>query len=464
MHCARCITLKSAAGQLLPCNKKTGSLGKSHAGQQMFQVSSKHVEKTVFLKTSAVKREDIVNTFHDMKAKLERAERLLLEQFDASVRGTVKLLDAEMEALDVSRNQLAATMVMANEVPALLCNELVTSLPRAFTRRVASVVPGLSLLQKVLDACLKNGVGVVKNSADEITAHVKWEQSLLSQFVVLDAARFEARNTLGNLRLLHPRPCGVPIQARKKIISVDVDTFGCGAGSPDGLMFAVAERTSAQCRIMIYNVMSRAKIRWFGKYGKEPGNFNCISKICFSSAETLLVSEDNNKRVQEVTVAGNHVRFIGTSVFTRAVISVDCNVGSNVIVASQTDLVFVFELGSGMLLRRFCSPGVVSPIRDVVISTSGNLIAIGSVELKLCIRTLDDRPVATLGDHHTVEKVCFVSETEVLAMGEAGRYFEIFSTKTGCVVREFCAPKAFSVFMLLDKLCLFHAKEFVVFE
>jgi hypothetical protein len=73
---------------------------------------------------------------------------------------------------------------------------------------------------------------------------------------------------------------------------------------------------------------------------------------------SFLVADFQNLRVEEVTVMGEHVRFIGVGVFTAGVISVACD--KTIVVACQnsdTNSFVVFDYASGAPLRMFGEPG-----------------------------------------------------------------------------------------------------------
>lgn len=107
--------------------------------------------------------------------------------------------------------------------------------------------------------------------------------------------------------------------------------------------------------ITLYSLPSCEPIRIVGGEGSGPGQFDYPHKLCFTPDGTLLVSEWENQRLQDVTLAGEHVRFIGEDVFESSVAGVDCS--KDFIVASQPDEtekdIVVFDFRTGALLRSF---------------------------------------------------------------------------------------------------------------
>lgn len=65
------------------------------------------------------------------------------------------------------------------------------------------------------------------------------------------------------------------------------------------------------CCITVYGLPAGAEVRTFGCKGSGRGQFHCPRRICASPDGTLLVAEDENRRIQEITVEGEHRRFIG---------------------------------------------------------------------------------------------------------------------------------------------------------
>ena len=79
-------------------------------------------------------------------------------------------------------------------------------------------------------------------------------------------------------------------------------------------------------RITAYSVERGVVKQSFGGLGSEPGQFNAPQSLCWDPRSVnILVAEWGNKRVQEVTVSGTHVRFVGVDVIDEGVAGVACN-------------------------------------------------------------------------------------------------------------------------------------------
>lgn len=110
--------------------------------------------------------------------------------------------------------------------------------------------------------------------------------------------------------------------------------------------------------ISVYDLTTGDHQRTFGREGRQPCEFRDPCKICFAENGNILVAEDSNRRLQEVTVEGAHVRFIGVGTIDGTVYGICAN--QDVIVATKYDpgvQVYVFDYATGSLLRGFGSNG-----------------------------------------------------------------------------------------------------------
>jgi DNA-binding beta-propeller fold protein YncE len=126
--------------------------------------------------------------------------------------------------------------------------------------------------------------------------------------------------------------------------------------SADGMAMAVSNYLTRM--ITLYALPRGDVLKAFGGKGSAPGQFNDPRKLCFTGDGTLLVAEDENKRLQEVTSAGMHVRFIGVGIFRGPVAGVACN--GDIVVANQasaTDRIVVFDLRTGSFVLSFGNSG-----------------------------------------------------------------------------------------------------------
>lgn len=80
--------------------------------------------------------------------------------------------------------------------------------------------------------------------------------------------------------------------------------------TPDGMHLIVSN--TELCRLDVFLLPAGMPVRTIGGKGLlSDGMFSTPRKLCMSFAGTILVAEDKNRRVQEVTLEGKHIRYIG---------------------------------------------------------------------------------------------------------------------------------------------------------
>jgi sugar lactone lactonase YvrE len=227
----------------------------------------------------------------------------------------------------------------------------------------------------------------------------------------------------------------------------------CNVGlavSRDESIMAVSN--SASCRITLYALPSGHAIRVVGDEGSGPGQFYYPHKLCFTPDGTLLVSEWENRRLQEVTLTGHHVRFIGEDVFQSSVAGVDAS--KDFIIASQpdetdSDLV-VFDFRTGAFLRRFSTFDRTASVVDAMdsgccglrISPDGYhmLVAQFLTNRVSVYSLLSGRLVRQFGlsDELTEpQDVCVSDSGEIIVANSGYQRVCVFSPSDGRMLREF---------------------------
>ena len=128
----------------------------------------------------------------------------------------------------------------------------------------------------------------------------------------------------------------------------------CGlAISPDS---AYMVTSYGDCTLSVYSLPGGEHIRTFGSEGAGKGEFHMPGKLTFSVAGNILVTECYNKRVQEVTLTGDHVRFVGVGVIDDGIYSIAANV--ELIVVGKWDCtsnnrIMMFDAVTGAFVRAF---------------------------------------------------------------------------------------------------------------
>jgi len=126
----------------------------------------------------------------------------------------------------------------------------------------------------------------------------------------------------------------------------------------DGSQLAVSNASTNM--ITVYDTASGSETATFGGAGPGPGQFYYQMRLCITPRDTLLVADFGNQRVQEVTMAGVHIRYIGVGVFEDRICGIACN-DEHVVVtkygSATPNRVLVFNYSTGELLRQFAALG-----------------------------------------------------------------------------------------------------------
>ena len=108
--------------------------------------------------------------------------------------------------------------------------------------------------------------------------------------------------------------------------------------------------------LSVYSLPSGEHIRTFGSKGTGEGQFQSPVKLCFSVAGNILVAESNNMRVQELTLTGDHVRFIGVGVIFDPISGIAANAELIVVgmyACISNNRIMMFDAVTGVFVRAF---------------------------------------------------------------------------------------------------------------
>ena len=116
--------------------------------------------------------------------------------------------------------------------------------------------------------------------------------------------------------------------------------------------------------LSVYSLPGGEHIRTFGSEGEGKGQFDGPDRISFSVIGNILVAEQWNARVQEVTLMGEHVRFIGDGVIDDKIWGVAANtelivVGTSSGSSNLNNRVVMFDAVTGAFVRAFGKDGDV---------------------------------------------------------------------------------------------------------
>ena len=177
--------------------------------------------------------------------------------------------------------------------------------------------------------------------------------------------------------------------------------------SPDGAHMVASHD---DCTLSVYSVPVGEHIRTFGSKGTNKGQFKYPAKLCFSVTGNVLVAEFANKRVQEVTLTGAHVRFVGVGVIDEDIWGIAANAELIVVGkwgGTSNNRVMMFDAASGALTRaygdcgdapgqlmKYCSGIRFAPDSRHIVVAEGNGNGIG----RLSVFTLAGEFVRCIGE------------------------------------------------------------------
>ena len=140
---------------------------------------------------------------------------------------------------------------------------------------------------------------------------------------------------------------------RKIALQTSADWNNGLAISPDGVHMVTSHSNHT---LSVYSLPGGEHLRPFGSEGIGKGQFCWPAGLCYSVAGNILVAEQGNKRVQEVTLTGNHVRFIGAGVINDFIWGIAAN-AELVVVGKHGDVsnnrIMMFDAVTGALVRAF---------------------------------------------------------------------------------------------------------------
>ena len=148
--------------------------------------------------------------------------------------------------------------------------------------------------------------------------------------------------------------------------------------------------------------------RSFGGKGSGKAKFDAPRRLCLTARQTLLVCEYTNKRIQEVTLDGKHVRFVGAGIINDSVWSIATN--NEIIVvgklrATSNGRLIVFDANTGVYIRAFAdfgsAPGQVRHCQGIRFMPDGHHIIVAEGEkpnYRLSVFTLAGEFVRCIGE------------------------------------------------------------------
>ena len=143
----------------------------------------------------------------------------------------------------------------------------------------------------------------------------------------------------------------------KKVRNIGLQTSADGnyglAISPDSAHMVASHGDHT---LSVYLLPGGERIRKLGSEGAGEGQFKWPAKLCFSASGNVVVADCGNKRVQEVTLTGDHVRFIGAGVIKNEIWGIAANAEVIVVgkyACTSNNRIMMFDAVAGALVRAF---------------------------------------------------------------------------------------------------------------
>lgn len=360
-------------------------------------------------------RAGIVSKFQNLRHEVDTTEQTALREFDSDVRETTKRLRAEQEVAEVFGRQavVCSMAATAGDSHFALKHYQAPAMPRC-DGNSTFVVAGLQSVHLALHAvCIARDVENVWDA--ELNALKNMKSMLDAEMTRVGHQQQETCKGLLTRRMLTPTMA--PFQGRKlfswELEPVVAKRRHAVAISPDGSMAAIAEF----CRDSIYMVAIPSGKHQFtiGRRGLNICGLENISAICFcmhSVTKTILVAQERTCALREISVSGDHIRYIGKDVFTSDHSIFGVAASSQVIVAGQESAIFVFGALSGTLICRFYIPrGKCVGLR---LMPCGTLIGVAdNGNYKVSVHTITGKFVRHLGQAY-VQDVAFLASSEAV--------------------------------------------------
>ena len=216
----------------------------------------------------------------------------------------------------------------------------------------------------------------------------------------------------------------------------------------DGRHLVVSNVGSANI-ISVYSTDTGSCITTFGNLGAGAGQFYKATRICATPSGTLIISDSGNRRLQEVTLGGEHVRYLGEGLMDNESVFALCMHGDIVAVGKRggdsNGRIVLLNYLSGALIRKFGSygsdEGQIGQVAGLSFVPDGMHIVIAETVARLSLFAVDGTFVKTIGAGDVGGGLM-----DVLCLGHdifvADYWYSrvcVFSSKTGAFIRSWGA-------------------------
>lgn len=366
-----------------------------HVTRQFDLLLRAYQRQADFVATAAQHRCEIQDAFVQIKAVVDEIQRDALVDYDGKIEAVCKQLDVNIASAEVYTNQ-AAVVESAAQQP----------LGDPSDRTASVSVPHfvhvpLHVLKAVVTACwcyavsssqswLPETCAYPQPVLNEYSACIKHVGTLQSQLMQLrkmsetlnDALQHAKEEASAQRDDLVERISLVTRWKGKlnKTYKFGFDISGL-AVNKDASLFAVTDCPGNS--VTVCQLPSGDTIAKFGDLGSGPGQFNGPYRLCFTPSGTLLIADSQNKRVQELSTTGNHVRSLQSHAITSQVAHVVCN--ADVVQNARSGTFCVFDMLTGEFLHRFSVPSVISMgrLHDTALSHDGTRLLLPNAPFRV---------------------------------------------------------------------------------
>ena len=222
------------------------------------------------------------------------------------------------------------------------------------------------------------------------------------------------------------------------------------ATSPDGEHMVVSHGDGA---LSVYSLRGGNFIRRLDSDSFRV-QFNYPGKVCFSANGNILVAEYSSKRVQEVTLTGSHVRFIGVGVIDDKIWAIAANAELIVVGkygGTSTRRIMMFHAVSGAFVRAFGYPGespgqvmvncwgirFMPDGRHIVVAESNGALVFG-VQGRLSVFTVAGEFVRCMGKAElwTAHDVEVADNGDIVVCDSRMDRFSVYTANTDTLLRQ----------------------------
>lgn len=443
-------------------------------GTWTLSISTTKQRQTDFITAAAKRRRQIEAVFYELQAAVHVTQQNALNALDEITKAGLKQFSVELVSLEVLANQAAVATAAAAAGAVMPENN--ADYVGASVVVPEFVAAPLEVLKAVLAECWSFAAPTQpwvykRHSFKALREHsvvIQDMQKLKAQTLALEKMSSALNSSLKHLKEVYSTEQVALLNSlsslrfQGKLITtyqVDFDVGGL-AVMEDASLFAVSDYGSSG--IWVYRLPYGNKLTRFGNKGNGPGQFDGPLRLCFTSTGTLLVADSENKRVQEVTVTGDHVRFLQSDAIKSPVVHVVCN--TKAVVATQKSgfgTFSVFDMVTGEMMAVFgeCGrdPGCLRTFFDTSLSFDGTIIQVAETgPNRISLFDFNGSSLGAVGDASTLNLVRSVAELpdgRIVAANAGNQRLVIFrptkeATDENADVQEVLLPMSFD-----DKTC-----------